>query len=164
MIDLSELVPSLEAALTVPGAEAEFATVPEDQWVIRLVNAFWNAFNAGLFTGYSVDEDGAVTPTEGTEDMGRDMQQVLVLYAAMDVVRNQMRQLNTVFRAKAGPVEYETQQSATLLKALLDGYMGQIADLVERMGDTGGTTASFYLDGVFGREQAINYGLTYWVK
>lgn len=163
MIDLTELVPSLEAALTVPGNEAEFASVPEDQWVIRLVNAFWNAFNAGLFTGFIVDEDGQVSPTSGSDDMGRDLQQVIVLYAAMDVVRNQMRQLNTVFKAKAGPVEYETQQSAQLLKSLLDGYMGQISALVDRLGDQG-TTATFYLDGVIARDRAINDGLTYWVN
>ena len=164
MIDLNDLIPALEAALTVPGGVSPYAAASEDEWLLKLLNGFWNAYNDGLFRGYTVDEDGLVSPTSGTTDMGRDVQQIIVLYAAIDTFRATLMQMNTLFRAEAGPVKYETQQSAQVLKGLLDALMEQRKFILARLSDGGGVVDTYYIDAIQSRDSAINSGLTWWVN
>ena len=42
-----------------------------------------------------------------------------MLYAGIKVLRNQILNMSTTFRAKAGPVEFERQNSATMLAEML---------------------------------------------
>jgi len=80
----------------------------------------------------------------------------------MDVVRNQLLQMKTVFRAKAGPVEYETQQSAQVLKALLDQFMNQRDRILETLASTS-NLSTYYIDAVRSRDYAIRIDATDWV-
>ncbi len=43
----------------------------------------------------------------------------MILYAATKILRIKILNAQTTFRAKAGPVEYETENSATMLAELL---------------------------------------------
>lgn len=160
-IDLADLVPDLEGALTIPGATSKYADASEDEWITKLKNAFWSAYNDGLITGFTCDEDGAVSPVSGDGTFGRDQQQICIMYAAINVLQNELLQIKTAFRAKAGSVEYETQQSAQVLKGLLDSLFQQKAFVLKRLSDMG-TVDSFYIDGVQNRDNAIRSGLITW--
>lgn len=62
-----------------------------------------------------------------------------------------------MFKAKAGPVEYETQQAATLLRDLLAELQRKRAIVLDRLSETY-ATETFYIDAVRSRDEAMTYG------
>ncbi len=160
-LDLADLIPDLTYNLNAPG-EDQFATVSEEEWVSRLRDGFWNAFNDGLVQDYT-ESDGYVTGRSSADLMPRDQQQLIILYTGINVVFQQMLRLNTLFRAKAGPVEYETQQSAQLLKSLLDEMSDRRNKVLERLAETGETGAVFLIDTYRSRQEALYSGDSLWV-
>lgn len=161
-LDMADLIPSLESALVVPGGNSPYANATDDEWLGKLKNAFWLAVLDGVISGYTSDEDGLVTQVDGTDILPGQLQYLVVLYACMDVVRNQLMQIKTVFRAKAGPVEYETQQSAQVFKSLLDGFTKQRDSILENLA-TGSGSTTFYIDAVRARDCAFQDDLATWV-
>ena len=160
-VDLSELIGDLEAAVTVPGSASPFAASSETEWLTRLRNAFWSAYNDGIIAGFSCDEDGIVNPVSGTATFTRDLQQLVIMCAAINIYQNQIMQLKTLFRAKAGQVEYETQQSAQVIKSLLDSLLAQRATILQRLSD-GGFTDSYYIDAIRSRDDSLRYNFIDW--
>lgn len=123
-VDLSNYVETLKREVTPPGSTL-FADVGEDTWIGYLADAFWEARLDGFLSSWEASEDGIVTPSEvGGDDMPRDSVALVVLYAGIKVLRNRILNINTGFRAKAGPVEYETQNSATVLAEMLKQLQG----------------------------------------
>lgn len=153
--DLSELVPSLKREVSIPGSEEDTFDAPASTWKGFLSDAFWTARLDGLLSGYEA-EGTIVAP-----DLPRDLQQLVVLYASMTIVRNELRALNTTFRTKAGPVEFETQKSANLLTGLLDDMAERRKYLLGRLGDAG-IVPSYYIDALLERESSITSGDLYW--
>ena len=158
-VDLGDLVPYLEAEVSPPGNDL-FAATEDDEWVTRLANGFWNARLDGLLAGY-VEADGAVTPTSGDEDLSRELQQVIVFYAAYDTILLALRSLNTTFRAQAGPVSYETGQSAQVLRDIATALKEKRNLLLTRLSDIG-ATSDYVIDAIVARQDSLLDGLTYW--
>ena len=161
-VELSELVPSLEREVTPPG-ETIYANATEDHWVGFLTDGFWEAVLDGLLGGYTCDEDGLVTPVSGTTDLSRDFQQVVVMYAGVRVVRTALLNSQSSFRAKAGPVEYETALSAQVLQALLTELQERRTRLLRRLMDDGLLPYFAYIDGVAARDYSLSMWETYYV-
>lgn len=116
----------------------------------------------GLLAGYT--ESGAlVSPISGTTELGRDQQQIIILYAAYRIVLASLRSLSTSFRAKAGSVEFETAQSATILRDVLAALRDKIK-LVLALSDTLGATDTAYIDAVFERTTSLALGDTWFVR
>jgi hypothetical protein len=156
-IDLEELIPDVKAAVDAPGT-ASFPTATNAQWLAQLRNAFWEAKLNG-FVGFAnfQEADGSVTPISGTDTLSRELQQIIIFLAAAAAVRNKLFNLNTSFRAKAGPVEYETQQSAQVFKVLLDDLKSKLELWLLRLSDSGGVDTA-YFDGYIEREYSLRYG------
>jgi hypothetical protein len=112
--DLEELVPSLRRMVNPPGSEL-LPGVTDGVLVGYLSDAFWLGRLDGFFGGYT-ESDGLVSPVSGDTELPRDWQQLIVFYAGMQIVENELRAKNTQFRVQAGPVEYEVQNSAQLLR------------------------------------------------
>jgi hypothetical protein len=159
-IDLGDLVDSLRREVNPPGFDL-FPDATEDEWIGNLQDGFWEAVLDGIISGYN-ENDGVVTPKSGDKDLSREFQQLVVFYAGFRIVRNALRQINTVFRAKAGPVEYETQQAATILRSILNDLMDRRKYLLDRLADHG-LVNSFYIDAVISRDQNIMHSNTWWV-
>ena len=124
-------------------------------------NAFWHARLDGLFTNYRA-VDGLVEPISGGEDLPREQQQLLILYAGLDIVLTELRNAQSAFRAKAGPVEYETQQSAPLLREVLNTLKSRIAFVIGNLTSYAGEVQAF--DSVIARTESILYQDTWWVR
>lgn len=161
-VDLGDRVEDLKNELNPPGQDL-YPTATDEVWLGKLINAFWNAVLEGVITGYVVDDDGLVSPTSGTTDMARDIQQVIVLYAAYNAVLMQVLNAKASFRAKAGPTEYETSQSATTLKAALDAARERLNIIIRRLGDLGSVNTAV-LDAVVERTYSMAYGEQWWVR
>lgn len=168
-VDLGDLVESLQREVNPPGSDL-FPNATEDDYLGNLQDAFWEARLDGMLAGYE-ERDAIVSSgfelvgddyvaLDENDDLTRDLQQLVVLYAGVRIVRNHLRAVNTVFRSKAGPVEFETQQSATLLKAILDELKSKRNLVLQRLSDLG-SAESFYIDAVLERERSVDYSNTY---
>lgn len=100
--------------ISPPGSDT-LASVTDEVLVGYLSDGFWTAKLDGFFAAYT-ESDGLISPESGDEDLPRDWQQLIVFYAGMQMVENELRATNTQFRVQAGPVEYEVQNSAQLLR------------------------------------------------
>lgn len=160
-VDLGDLIENLTAMVNPPGANL-WPDAVDDDWILRLQNGFWAAVLDGLITGYT-EADGLIEPTSGSTDISRDLQQIVVIYGAMDTVLNEIRNLNTSLRAKAGPVEFETQKSANTLRDILKELQYRRSLLLDRLGDLG-VTDTYYIDAVLERDAAYMDSLTSWVS
>lgn len=158
-VDLGDLIEPLRREVNPPGTDL-FPDATDDDYFGNLQDSFWDARLDGLLEGYT-ESDGVVTTIGGGDDLTRDMQQLVVVYAGARIVRNHLRALDTLFRSKAGPVEFETQKSAAVLKALLDDLLYRKKLILTRLGDTG-TIESYYIDALVARDESIGWGETYW--
>lgn len=122
-VELSEYVSALKREVQPPGSNL-FGDVTNSEWVGYLGDAFWEARLDGFLTRWNAVENGpgdvTVEPVSaGDDDLPRQYIALVVLYAGIRVLRNKILNTNTGFRAKAGPVEFEQQNSANLLSEML---------------------------------------------
>jgi hypothetical protein len=123
------------------------------------MDAFWTTKLDGFFANYTEDPEGFITPIDpGGDDLPRDWQQLIVFYAGMQIVENELRAKNTVFRTKAGPVEFETQNSAQLLREHLKMLHERRAYLLELLSSKYNISPG-YVDLVAARYNSIVEGL-----
>lgn len=144
MSNLADLVEAFKREVAVPGAFADaFPSTSDDDLEEALKDAFSQARLDGFFATMDLNVDtGEVTP-----DLSLAGGALVVIYAGMRMVRNQLRAANTVSRYKAGPVEYETQVSAQALTEelkQLERRRNELIQNAQRAGRGAGTT--FMLD------------------
>lgn len=159
-VDLGDLVPNIKLEVSPPGSNL-FPNATDDEWQDRLANAFWNARIDGFLPGY-VEADGLITPITGTTDMPRDLQQVIVFMAAYSTLYLQLLGTKTGFRAKAGSVEYETTQSAQVLRDLAQSLKMRYEILLTRLSDLG-LIPTYAFDAYIEREQVLMQGDGFWI-
>lgn len=183
-VDLANLVEPLQIEVQAPGGNA-YADATEDDYIGALINAFWEIRLYGFLSDYEEDAAsrggpaefsiGIVTPLKVDptyddpfgysidQDMPRELQQLIVLWAAWKIALNNMATINSVFRAKAGPVEYETQQAASVLTAVLDQLKTRILYLIENL-PTGTRAGTAVFDAVIERTYSQAVGDVWWVR
>ena len=129
-VDLTEAqyIDSLKREV-IPLGSTVFADVTPTQWLGYLTDAFWEAKLEGFFTNYVVTPEGQLTNEAGGPDLDQKYIALIVLYAGIRILRNRILNTNTGFRAKAGPVEFEQQTSATMLAEMLK----QLRDTKDRI-------------------------------
>lgn len=159
-VDLSDLVPRLRAEVNPPGTDL-FPDATDNDFLLHMQSGFWEAYLDGIITDYEVNDDGIVTPSTGSTEFPLEYQQLVIIYAGMKIVRNMLLNLPTKFRASAGSVEYERQQSANTLREILKDMQNRKNILLERLSDLG-TGATYYIDGVASRNDAFAYGDVTW--
>lgn len=142
-VDLSDYVDSLRREVTPPGNDI-FDGVDDLVFTGYLTDAFWEARLDGFLTRWSADLEGIVTPVSGTEEIPRELIGLVILYAGIKILRNRIMNLNTSFRSKAGPVEYEVQNSANLLTEMLKQLAARKDSLLEEARQV--STPTFYVD------------------
>lgn len=161
-LDLSDLIPNLLRETTPPGGDL-YPTATEDQLLGFLQDGFWEARLDGFLLPWA-ENDGIVTPvTVGQPDIPRDLQQIVIMYAGMKLVRTAILNTQTLFRAVAGPVEFETNTSATVLRELLKELQDRRERLILRLADAGIPPYFVYIDGVFARDLSLRIGNSFWV-
>lgn len=156
-VDLGDLVESLKREIAAPGDFATtFPNSTDDTLVGSLADAFWEARLDGLLVGYA-ESGGIVSPTTAATDLSRELQQLVVFYAGYKILFNALRNIRTSFRAKAGPVEYETQQSANALTEIVKELKHRRDLLLVRLTEIG-AIPSYYVDAYLARDQSMRYG------
>lgn len=159
-VDLSDLIDSVKREVNAPGLD-QLAGATDAEYLGNLQDGFWEAVLDGVILGYT-ESDGIVTPQSGDTDLARELQQLIVLYAGFRIVRNQLRDLKTAFKTSAGPVSYEIEQSANVLKLIMDDLTQRRSIVMTRLSDIYASRA-VYFDAVQTREDSLVYGDGYWV-
>lgn len=154
-VDLEDLVPSLRRTVNPPGTEL-FPDATTGIMAGYLADAFWMGKLDGFFANYTEDppDSGIIVPESGTDDLTREWQQLIVFFAAMQIIESELRSKNTLFRTKAGPVEYEVQNSAQLLREHLVTLNARRAYLLELLSNSY-NIAPGYVDMVCARTARI---------
>ena len=143
-VALSDLVPTLRRTLNPPG-QALFVA-PSSEWVGRLSDAFWDGRLQDFFVGYTIVANKIEPIDEGGEDLGRDLQTLIIRYAAIRALHAKLLSMSTSTRQKAGPVEIETQRSASLLVALLKDMSAELEQVKLRIRNEASGRAIAFLD------------------
>jgi hypothetical protein len=160
-LDVNDLVENLEREVNPPGTLLfPNATVTEYEGHLR--DSFWELVQRGYISGFTED-DGIITEDVATpvNDLGRDYQQLLVVTAGLRILRLLMISINTQFRAKAGPVEFETQKSAQTLKGALDYLHDRFAQIVSGLPNSRGLSTTYYFDPLLERNTDFYPGSTF---
>lgn len=131
-VDLSDFVDVLRREVTPAGTTT---AVSDDELAGYLADAFWEARLDGFLLGYEADEDGLVTATSASMDFPRQDVALCVLYAGVRILRNQILNTKTAFRAKSGANEFEQQNSATMLAEMLKQLRSTKDRLIEQIRD-----------------------------
>lgn len=185
MVDLFELVDALKREVNPPGSDL-FPDATDDDYLGSLTDAFWEVRLYGFLGGFEENAaarggsptfgEGRVTPlgaAEGydapsgystTADLSRELQQLIVLWAGWKIVLARMGALNTTFRARAGNVEYETQNAASVLKTILDQLKARIDFVIDHISDYAPGSGVAVFDAVVERSYSQAVGDTWWVR
>lgn len=183
-VDLNDLVDSLKREISPPGTNL-YPDARGSEYLGHLIDAFWEAKlfgmmddwveNAAARGGPAAFEEGVVTPTGALAgyddpdgyvdaDMGRDRQQLIVLYAGYRIVLASFQNLKSMVSYKAGPVEYKTQQSAQVIKGVLDAIRERIKLAIMTISTSAGMTSVSVFDAVIDRTYNTVVGDNWWVK
>jgi hypothetical protein len=159
-VDLSDLVEDVKSEMNVPGAD-NYPDATDDQWVTQLRNAFWEVVLDGLISGYTEDS-GIVSPQSGATDLSRELQQLIIYYVGVRVTKSKLLELRTSYKTAAGPVKFEYEQSAGVMKEILAEYVRRRNVWLRRLSDLG-AAPTYYIDGVMARDDSMNWGDTWWL-
>ena len=140
-VEIVQLAPSLKREVTALGT-SEYSSVAESEWIGHLTDAFWEARLMGLLAGWT-EVDGEIVPqAEGGAEIPRDLQHLIVLFAGFRMAITSYRNINSGYRAKAGPVEYEVQKSAQTLAALIDAIKSRIDFILKNLSTLGNESSN----------------------
>ena len=96
--------------------------------------------------------------------MRRGVVQLVVLYAGFRIILNDFRNKRASFRAKAGPVEYETSQAATVLRDVLKAIQDKIKLVLANVSDYADGTSVAVFDSVIESSYAMATRDQWWVR
>jgi hypothetical protein len=115
-MDLTLLVPSLKRAVAPPGEfDTFYGEASEDELAASLCDAIAEAQLDGFFATLVYDVDALTVEPDPTQPQ----QALIVLYAMTRIMSARIANLKSRTRYKAGPVEAETEQAASVLVELL---------------------------------------------
>lgn len=153
MTDLNDLVEAYKRELALPGRfSQEFPTVTDTMIADALADAFAHAQLDGFFSRMELDVDS----TTVTPDLSTAGAALVILYAGTRATRQQLQNMASGARYKAGPVEYEKKVSASVLQELLKGLEARRKELLVNA-QRGAGTSVFVLDGYVSRASAHNF-------
>jgi hypothetical protein len=123
---LSGLVPMLQREVQPPGTDLFPDAVGAD-WIGYLADGFCEAQLDGFLSKFAIDlNTNLVTP-----DLPVFYQYLIVLWAGVRITRTRISNLRAQQRSKAGPVEFEFANSATVLKSVLDEIAAKKQRLID---------------------------------
>lgn len=161
---LTELIPMIQREVNAPGLEL-FPDAGAGALLGYIEDAFWDVRLSGMLNGWTVVDAADVVPAETSgrfivdsasksKSLPKEHQMMVVVFAGLRIVRLKVVNLAVNFSAKAGPVEYEQQASATTLRAVLDSLSKRVQELKAQYSES--FTGAFALfDGELQREYAL---------
>jgi hypothetical protein len=159
-----DIRPVLQREINVPGFE-QLPDITGTELDGYIKNGFWECRLLGMLDTY--------TQTDGTEfatppgdvikliaddgDLPDEFQLLVAIMAALTMLRLKIMALAINFTAEAGPVSYEQQASATVLRAILATLEKRVAELADLYSDEYNSVFT-YFDSTLQRESSYLQG------
>lgn len=161
MTAIATLVDPLKRELAVPGTFADtFPSTFTKDLIGTLADAFAQARLDRFFPDVTLDISSSDPVNWATTpDLSDAGGALIVIYAAMRVLRAKLRSGPTSSTYKAGPVEASQSQSATLLKAELDYLVQRQNDLIAMAKATARVCSASQVDGYLARLDPCGTGV-----
>lgn len=161
-----DMVPQLQREVNPPGYELFPDALPGD-FLGYVTDGFWEGRLMGVFSGWTVKDGSELqTPVSGTfitnddEDNFPDMEQMFcTIIAGFRLIQRRAVTLAQNLRAEAGPVEYESQISATVLREIMQSMERRLNQFKELYSDVIAAEVFYYMDGVAQANYALLAGL-----
>lgn len=158
---VSDLRAQLRREINVPGF-AQLPDITNSELDGYIMDGFWEGRLLGLLGEYTqTDGTEMATPagpifkvTSDGGDLEPQYRVMIVMIAALKLLRLKLLSLAVNIRAQAGPVEYEQQASATVLRAILEALERRIAEIKGLYG-TLGDGAFYYFDAELQRDFSL---------
>lgn len=147
---LSTLVPALKRELAVPGTfDTVFPDTTDDDLVGALADGFAEAQLFGFFKTLTLTAAGSDWQVD--PELSAAGGALVVIYASIRGIRSQLRGIKTMSRYKAGPVEYETAQAASVLTAELAYLKARLDDILKHATGRGSAGMATVFDNYLAR-------------
>jgi len=146
MTDLATLVPGLKREVAVPGTfDTVFPDSGDGDLTANLGDAFAEAQLDGFFGTMALDPATFLV----TPDLSAAGGALVIIYGGIRMTRTYLRELGSRSLYEAGPVKYETERAASVLKQ-------QLQDMTERKNQLillgkRGSGKTYVWDGYFAR-------------
>lgn len=152
--------------INVPGFP-QLASINQGQIDGYIADGFWEARLLGLLSDYTLTDGTEFATPPGSvikkasddSDLPPEYQILVVIIAGLKLLRLKALDLAVSIRAHAGPVEYEQQISATVLRAILESLERRVAFLHANYSTLLGATTFIYFDAELQREASLIRGL-----
>lgn len=160
---ISDMRQMLRREVNVPGFE-QLPDISSSELDGYIADGFWEARLAGILSDYTITDGSELVPpaagavikkTSDDGNLEEQWQILVVMYAALKMLRLKALNLALNFKAVAGPVEYEQQVSATVLRAILESLERRVAELRPLYSDVFGAGSFIYFDGALQREASV---------
>ena len=130
---ISSMVDTLRRAINPPGEEL-FPNANDLVLQGYLADSFAVARMNGVIPSKWVNNaDTIENPDDLGEEFPTDLATIVVVYAKIQILRARIMNIQSKFKAVAGPVEYETQTAVTHLKELLGTFENELAEIKENL-------------------------------
>lgn len=166
-VDLSKFTAQVQTEVSPPGSNL-FGDATDNDWLNALINGFWNARLDGFMHPWTENIDGdsvgIIDPNQaGGRDLPREFVQLIIFYAALTSIRGLMTNIKTQFKAQAGSVSVEQQQSANILRDVYADLVNRRQELYRVLSDQGFVRIG-YMDAVAARDLSFVDHDTFWIR
>ncbi len=157
----------LDREINIPNATQITASAGQKLGYIE--DGFWDVRLSGMLDNFTIvdgsETDPALTAGKNyftdisskSKDLDQQYWMMIIIFAGFRLLRLRIMELAVNFTAEAGPVSYEQQASATVLRALLDSLQARVNELKSVYSDQY-NSVFMLMDGVAQREYAsLNY-------
>lgn len=146
-VDLADYVPVLRREVTPPGTTL-FSSLTDADFASYLLDGFWECKLDSLLDNWTTNSADFVVALDGSDvTFPREMVALVVLYAGIRFLRNHILNTGTGLRAHAGPVEFETTNSARVLTEMLQQLKDTKNRILAKEGELFGVkTVAGYID------------------
>ncbi len=162
---VEDLIPMFNREINGPGFE-RITAISAGQKLGYIEDGFWDVRLAGMLATFTVVDGVDLVPPGVTgklyftddstkaEDLEKKFWMMVVIVAGFRLLRLKIMDLAVNFTAEAGPVQFEQQASATVLRALLANLQGRIQELKGQYSDEFGADVFILMDGLAQAEYA----------
>jgi hypothetical protein len=161
---IEDLIPMFNREINGPGFERITASASQKLGYIE--DGFFEIQLAGMLLAFDVFDGVDLVPPGTTgknyfsdkstkaDDLEKKFWMMVVIFAGFRLLRLKIMDLAVNFTAEAGPVSFEQQASATVLRALLANLQGHIQELKGQYSDEFGADVFILMDGLAQSEYA----------
>jgi len=143
---IEDLIPMFNREINIPGDE-QLPTLSAANKIGYITDGFWDAKLSEMLQTYTVVDGIDVDPPQTTgkdyitdsatkvKDLPTELHMLVVITAGFRLLRLKIMDLAVNFTAEAGPVSFEQQASATVLRAILANLQMRLNELKVQYSD-----------------------------